>query len=825
MSSITNLTQNQRTELRYVDPIQLVHITLPSGLVLYFSDIDYEYSYGSNVIYYDSYVVKISGLGNIIEIDNIYNPSVNIILKNEEWNTYSHLINLREDDEFTRSDISIYEVRPSNLEEEFDSDIRVLLWKGNVKQVENISLETFQLTCCSRLHNKKNAFNLNTVDENTFPLSNPSDRGKYRNKIYGSIEKVLTRNIVSGAMDKITTDLTASQTTIYLSGSNEIPFTSSGQVQIDLEVISYTGITTSGSRQIQLNGCTRGTGSGDGAIATTHDKGAYVGQVLTNFIYEIADHPVSSISNVFVDDIRQTGTDIPFVTYTGQTGSELTGYEGTALVRFTTLPYVGQQVNVDVSDHEHNTSTGLHAHSTAVTPVELWATRGTATEIITAPGSTHHVYDPTNAADEALGVATPLSSSYITTNTSYGIFYVGVNIPFSYTIPAGNIMTALKISYNIKTYSTGQYTGILYNGATIQTRTGILPQAWYEATYSVVRSTGTYYDSVRIVDLGDEDGDYTSLRVYEVQMAVYYSSSPYTAYNDATGVETTKVGTTSLSGGTSTSTIVIGNEVTVDVQGYKDDSVGTYTGTPSALITRPDHIYKHLLIHQAGFVSSDLDLTTFNESGTYYSSNSYNLALVLHDIGTESDKICGSLAFQVRSMFYEWNGKFYLKILPTTTPTSNLIIYEEDIENYPTYSFTNLDDLKNYIRGFYLRDYRNSKGGSSLEGVINPDAMANGYLDVLVSSTGSADLKEDIHLNAIRSSTMAEDITEFWRNYKSTIRLNVEEMRVRWKAIQVGPGDYFTYNDPIFGNKIFRITSFKPDRSSGIISISGIEAP
>src|SRR5574343_345588 len=323
MSSITALTQSERTELRYVDPIHLVHITLPSGLVLYFSDIDYAYNYTSGITYYDSYIVKINGLGNVIELEGVMNPSVSILLKNKPWSDYSYLINLRDDDEFTRADISIYEVRPITLDEVFSSDIKTLLWKGNVKQVEDIGLDTFQLTCCSSLHNKKNAFNLQTVDEDTFPDSHPPDRGKYRNKVYGSVDKVLSRNIVSGAMDRLTTDLTIDQTTVYISGSNEIPFTSSGQVQVDLEVISYTGITTSGSRQIALTGCTRGVGTGDGAVAAIHDKGAYIGQVLTSFIYELADHPVQEIQNVFVDDIRQTGTDIPFVTYTDRKSTRL----------------------------------------------------------------------------------------------------------------------------------------------------------------------------------------------------------------------------------------------------------------------------------------------------------------------------------------------------------------------------------------------------------------------------------------------------------------------------------------------------------------------
>src|SRR5574343_459971 len=449
MSSITALTQSERTELRYVDPIHLVHITLPSGLVLYFSDIDYVYNYTSGITYYDSYLVKINGLGNVIELDNIINANVNVILKNKPWADYSHLVNLRDDDEFTRAEIAIYEIRITSLDEVFATDVKTLLWKGNVKQVEDISLDTFQLTCCSRLHNKKNAFNLRTVDSDTFPNSHPPDRGKYRNKIYGTVDKVLARNIVSGAMDRLTTDLTISQTTVYISGSNEIPFTSSGQVQVDLEIITYTGITTSGSRQIALTGCTRGAGSGDGAVAAIHDKGAYIGQVLTSFIYELADHPVQEIQNVFVDDIRQTGTDIPFVTYTGQTGNELTGYEGTAVVRFTTQPFVGQQVNVDVNDHEHSTNTGSHSHSSTGSG-SVNGTRGIGSAFYTSPGT---VTDVSNSYD---GNNTTCATANCNSK-SPTIFPCGVDIPFTATIPSGYSLSSVDITYWVNTYASDQH--------------------------------------------------------------------------------------------------------------------------------------------------------------------------------------------------------------------------------------------------------------------------------------------------------------------------------------------------------------------------------
>lgn len=800
MSSLTALQQSERSELRYVNPIQLVHITLPSGLILYFSSLDYIYTFSSTTVYYDSYVQSIDGLGNVVELDNIYNPTISITLKNKPWGDYNYLINLRDDDEFTRADVAIYEVRPITLDETFSSDIRECLWKGNVKQIENISLETFELSCCSRLHNKKNAFNLNTITEDDFPNSHPPDRGKYRNKIYGSVDKVVTRNIVSGAMDKITLDMTEAQTTVYISGSNEIPFASSGSVQIDEEIISYTSVTTSGTRQTQLNGCTRGASSTTAAI---HDKGAYVGQVLTQFIYEVADHPVKSIDRVFVDDIRQTSG---YTAYTGQTGSQLTGYENTAVVRFTVLPKVGQQVNVDLTDHNHNTSQGSHAHASGGTLTS--DSSRTASSVAGEYLVTNSIYAVDGSSSTAAIVAntSSINHGYLylgkSSNASLGTL-VSVTVGFRIATTGISSRTPFTLSYGSSSINITSN----YAGAT-------------DVSFSFGSSSWTGNIGIAFSSLMFPK-DPAQVFVYGINfITMYYSTSP-TDYSPADGVDTTKLGVTSLSGGTSTSTIVIGNEVTADVQGYQDDGSGTYTGTASALITNPADVYKHLYRYQAGFSASDLDTTSFTAARSFYSTNSYNFAFVLHDIGTEADKICGDLAYQIRSSTYEWGGKFYLDVLPSSTPTSDMTIYDEDIIDYPSYSYTSLDDLVNKYRAFYLRKYTTSS--ESLDGVLNNDALAEGYLDVLISTTGNADLQGDLYLKAIRTSAAAQDILDFWLDYKSTIRLLLSDLKVRWKGIQLGPGDYFTYVDPIFGSKLFRITTFKPNRNSGVINISGEE--
>lgn len=795
MSSLTDLTQAQRTELRYVDVLHLVHITLPSGTVLYFSDIDYTYTYSSTSVFYDSYIKNISGLGNIVDTGGIANPSVNIVIKNRPWSSYNYLVLLNDTDSFVRANVSIYELRLTSITETFSSDIRILLWKGNVSRVEGITQETFTLACCSRLHNKKNALGLNIITEDNFPYSKPSDRGKYRNKIYGTLSKVPCRTIKDGAVDYLTTDINASVTSIPISGVTEIPFSSSGTVQIDTEKITYTGVTYSGARPTQLTGCTRGASSTTAAI---HDKGVGVAQVLTEFIYEVANHPVESIDRIFVDDIRQT---TGFTSYTGQTGSVLTGYEGTAVVRFTAKPYVGKQVNVSAST---TTNQGSHGHTGASGSSSTTRYPSGATAVTYNSSCT--VADPANAADrnESTYANAQISSS------GGSLAYAGVDVSF-----AGSSLGTLSyiiVHFNIRTVSSGASVSIKYGSATIATLTGIR-SGWSATTYS----TSTWLSSVRLQVNGPGA---TQAYIHDCYIEYFYTAA--TSTNPAAGVSAT----TTLSGGTSTSTTVIGSEVTVDVDGYRDDASGTYTGTPSAIIQRPDHVFKHMLIASCGFTSGDIDTSSFTTAGSYYSTNTYNFGFLVHDIGSEADKVLYDLSMQAHSSLYEWGGKFYLNIIPSSTPTSNLTIDNNDVLEYPEYEYTNLDDIKNKIKAYYLRDYTaNSGRGSNLEGVLNPDAMAEGFMDVLVSSTGSADLEDSLKLNAVRTSAMAQKILTFWLNYKSDIKLKVRGMRLRWKAIQIGPGQYFTYVDPMYGSKIFRVTEFRPNRTSGYIDISGVEAP
>jgi hypothetical protein len=51
------------------------------------------------------------------------------------------------------------------------------------------------------------------------------------------------------------------------------------------------------------------------------------------------------------------------------------------------------------------------------------------------------------------------------------------------------------------------------------------------------------------------------------------------------------------------------------------------------------------------------------------------------------------------------------------------------------------------------------------------------------------------------------------------LKMSVE---ISWRGKQVAPAQYFDYEDPIFGSRIFRLTRWQPDRSAGKVAIAGI---
>ena len=58
--------------------------------------------------------------------------------------------------------------------------------------------------------------------------------------------------------------------------------------------------------------------------------------------------------------------------------------------------------------------------------------------------------------------------------------------------------------------------------------------------------------------------------------------------------------------------------VSADIEGWQDDSSGTYTGTAEASIERPDAIIKHILINRCGLGSESIGASSYAQAKSDY---------------------------------------------------------------------------------------------------------------------------------------------------------------------------------------------------------------
>ncbi|MBW2562299.1 MAG: hypothetical protein JRE40_15815 [Deltaproteobacteria bacterium] len=167
------------------------------------------------------------------------------------------------------------------------------------------------------------------ISADDYASADPDDIGKMRNIGYGDLTRIPCRALKAGCIDTLRDDLDASAVSFFVSLGSKAAYPSGTVVvQIDDEQISGTYAPATG----QFTSCTRGYNS---TTAVAHDAGAKVAEVLTEYVYEIFSHPAKSIGDVRVGGVKVTSG---YTAYTGQSGDELTGYEDTAVVKFTALP-------------------------------------------------------------------------------------------------------------------------------------------------------------------------------------------------------------------------------------------------------------------------------------------------------------------------------------------------------------------------------------------------------------------------------------------------------------------------------------------------------
>lgn len=397
-------------------------------------------------------------------------------------------------------------------------DGSTVLFTGYVAEIVDVTQSTLQLVLEDVL-GKQGEPPFPTVETSIFPNADPDDIGKLRNIIFGSVKRVPCRAIVAGALDTLTADITASQTSITVSGLTKIAFLSSGTIQIDEEKISYTSYSGG-----TFSGCTRGAG---GTTAVAHRKGAKVFQVLSSYKYEVACHQCSSVSAVYVDGTKVTSG------YTINTNDG-----GTTTITFSSKPIITKKVIQSAS----SSVSAEHGHSMPVTPYS------TIRRIVTGYNTSGTVNNPTNAYD-----GNTTSYAAITSNSSLTLSFE--------SLP--DLGTMVRIDLYFDMYTSG--------GATVHGQSVNWPT---RGTYRIsVTGNESYWSSF---STGITCGSGQSANVFEVWADVIYQQSTTIDRTGSTSVSTT------LSGN-SAADVLVGERVEVDCTGYSmtapDQVLGTLVST------------------------------------------------------------------------------------------------------------------------------------------------------------------------------------------------------------------------------------------------------
>ncbi len=674
------------------------------------------------------------------------------------------------------------------------------------------------------------------IDVDRFPDADPDEYGKMQNIIYGSCPDVPCQAIVSGDVNSLAAAMTAAQTTVSLSDSSYFP--ASGIIGIGAEKISYTGNAAN-----TLTGCTRGYG---GTTATTHDSGAPCWEELSAFIYLVAGHPVKTINDIYVDGVRITSI---CTKYSGQAGDELAGWAGKAVFTVPTrltrqqaidliltdgiaindgigvldgigvtdgisindaisvVDGIGVSDGISVSD-TIGVSTGSHSHTPAANNIITWRFQVAS-----------HTGTVTN--DQAC-----IDGDY----TTYAASSSGGSITLTKTEAESYAGLPLKVKLGAKfnAYS-GESITVDFAGASVSGGHDTSPQTYDSGWVTLGSSYNTWTElnaATCALSWTGNGGD-----VYEVWVSVEYDSA--TAASAATGVgktgsatksgsatktgSATKGGTVSRSGavsktgaasksgtvsrsgavtlsGNSVADVQIGKLVTANVDGYQDTPSGTYTGTPNALIERPDHVKKHIWCVLLGAPSGDIDTASFAVAGAFYAGHAYKFALLINK-PIQAGLLFMRLALQCRSRFLVTAyGTAKLIVRQLSQVSGHSIIKNEIKRDFVSILRSPSDEIINLLNVCYELDLTRDAGDAqAYYGVWNIQNPLS------ITRYGQREWKgaQSLFLfDAVRDAAMAQDVGTFLVDYHMKAR-KMPNISVFLDNMEIEPADIIDITHPL----------------------------
>jgi len=563
------------------------------------------------------------------------------------------------------------------------------------------------------------------IDLTTYPGAAPKAVGEPANIIYGSVKDVSAKCIVAGGADILAVAMTKTSTTITISklpNAKRFPTSGAFTVRIKNEQIRCSGYNDTTK---VLSVTTRGYNS---TIASEHGVGQAVWEYLASYDYLGADHDVKAIGDVRVNGSKvltgvtkiltpkakvQLSPDLTLETGVnletldsgllfGNTNRDITLYAEAAVCLANSSQTCILAANTPNLGPVKKVTANLTIYNYGAASADLNISGGTGmtctySNLTINPGLNTYTL-PATAVTAAMVWQTALRAIVYSTTKKIAILdchfdvtYDGTGvIPVNTAIIAGNIGTGLIGSSGLTvpvatdTERLGNIVGIscmcnisnpgvaLTFDASGSTNLGInilggsglggidftAATTWDLACgASTILSTASWITDIKANLTGN------TMVCNSLYFRVLYQDANYF-----------KPGGVSLDG-LNAAAIEIGNRVTFDCDGQPDDGSGTYTGTPSALITNPADVKRHFITVYGGLT---VDATRFNAARAAYAAKSYVFGGVINDYPLFLD-VLSKMMFQGRSMIWDSLGAVRILMLPDTAPASSNNLTKADI--------------------------------------------------------------------------------------------------------------------------------------------------
>lgn len=555
------------------------------------------------------------------------------------------------------------------------------IFGGHIEDLPEMTVDRVTVACGGFELDIVNKFLHTIVDDTTYPGADPDDIGKMVPQIYGPVKRVPCIAADAGGKTTIAEDMTdtspGNSGTLAVSDASAFPSSGAFIIQIDAEQVSIA--SRSGNTLTLAASGARGYSTTD---AADHDLGAPMAEIQTKYIYLLADHPVKTITSVYVDDIRQTSG---FTAYTGQTGSEYTGYSGKAVIVFDALPLYKKQVNIEADSSSLDGNDSGHSHSSAQQTIEWFFDDATVTEAV--------ISNVDNICDQNLSNYTTFEyDAACRLDKIYDEQYSGPPQQYRICMRVGTIETGLTITANFYGLN-GTYGAIATSAHNGTTRYS----GWKNVTGNT--NTWTKLRTQSYVEMTVSSAGVNTGTICEVWLEVKYT--PQATNSGYANVSIS--GAVTLTGN-STAETVIGKMIAVDLQGYLDDGSGTYTGTPSALIERPDHQSKHIIINRCGLSTDEINAAAYTAAGTFFNTNSFTLGFPILQ-RPNVRLLLNRIAIQAKALEFWEAGKHHIVPIETS-PSMDKAIDDNRVDLGQIWlKYTDRINIKNKLTARYSRQW------------------------------------------------------------------------------------------------------------------------